>query len=209
MIHAMAASMQPIETAFEQLCPTVVRHNILDDRLPTALADPQSRDRLGDRFIALVGYAAAAGTDAVLFTCSAFGPYIRRAGRAFPAIPVLRPNEGLVEEAAAHGGRIGLVATFAPTLASMPAEFPATLEVRPIYVEGALEALNAGDGDRHDRLIAEAVGRADVDVAAIAQFSAARAAGPVRDFTGKPVLTTPDSAVRKLIQALSTSSSPH
>jgi hypothetical protein len=43
---------------------------------------------------------------------------------------------------------------------------------------------------------------ADCDVIALAQFSLSQAAGPVAAATGKTVLTTPDSAVRKLRRLL-------
>jgi hypothetical protein len=117
---------------------------------------------------------------------------------------VLKPNEAMIDEAAALArrgrGRIALVATFAPTLATMPAEFPADLTVLPIMAEGALAALDAGDGERHDALVAQAVSRAspDADVVALAQFSLARAAGAVTRVVGVPVLATPASAVRVL-----------
>jgi hypothetical protein len=118
-------------------------------------------------------------------------------------IPVLKPNEAMVEEAEASGGTVGLMATFAPTLASMPAEFPPAVSVRTCMVEGALPALDRGDTETHDRLVgraAEAV--KDCDVIALAQFSLARSAQLVAQATGKRVLTTPDSAVRKLRRLL-------
>ena len=94
-----------------------------------------------------------------------------------------------------------LVATFAPTLASMPAEFPPDVEVVPVMVDGAMAALDRGDGAAHDRLAAEAVARAvtmPVDAVALAQFSLARASEAVARTTRAPVLTTPGSAVRAL-----------
>jgi glycosyltransferase involved in cell wall biosynthesis len=63
-------------------------------------------------------------------------------------------------------------------------------------------ALDAGDGAGHDRLAAEAARALEgCDVIALAQFSLARAAPAVAvaaAAAGKPVFTTPDSAVRKL-----------
>jgi hypothetical protein len=123
--------------------------------------------------------------------------------RDFAPTPVLKPNEAMIEEAAATGGTVGLLATFAQTLDTMPPEFPAGVRVVPKLAEGALAALDRGDADEHDRLAAEAArGLAGCDAIALAQFSLARAAPAVAAATGLPVLTTPDSAVRKLRRAL-------
>jgi hypothetical protein len=206
LIHAMAPSIPPIEEAFRRLWPEATLMNLLDDSLASDLAaDGALTPAMTGRFLALARYAISAGSDAILFTCSAFGPCIEACAAEFPSIPVLKPNEAMIEEALAltgPRGRIGLMATFAPTLASMPPEFAvaapdATLV--PCLARGALAALNAGDGAGHDAAAVRAAATlADCDVIALAQFSLSRAAGPVAAATGKTVLTTPGSAVRKL-----------
>jgi hypothetical protein len=210
LIHAMAPSIPPIEAAFRRLWPEATLMNLLDDSLAADLArDGVLTPAMTQRFLALARYAAATGSDAILFTCSAFGPCIEACAREFPAIPILKPNEAMIEEAMAlvgPTGRIGLLATFAPTLASMPPEFavaaPAATLV-PCLAEGALTALNAGNGPEHDAAAVRAAAALQgCDVIALAQFSLSRAAGPVAEATGKTVLTTPDSAVRKLRRLL-------
>jgi hypothetical protein len=114
-------------------------------------------------------------------------------------MPVLKPNEAMIEEAVAGHRRLGLLSSFQPTLDSMPAEFPADVTLVPALAEGALAALDAGDGATHDRLAAEAArDLVDCDVILLGQFSLARAAEAVAAATGRPVVTTPDSAVRLL-----------
>ena len=109
----------------------------------------------------------------------------------------------MIEQAAARGRRIGLLSTFAPTLASMPREFPASVTVVPKLAEGALAALDRGDRATHDRIVVEAAADLrDCDLIALAQYSMAPAASEVTNITGRPVLTTPDSAVMKLKQML-------
>jgi uncharacterized protein YbjT (DUF2867 family) len=118
-------------------------------------------------------------------------------------MPVLKPNEAMIERAVAEGRRIGLLSTFPPTLASMPREFPASVEIVPKLAEGALAALDRGDRATHDRLVREASkDLRGCDVIALAQFSMAPAAAQVTEATGRPVLTTPDSAVMKLKNVL-------
>jgi len=205
LIHALAHSVAPVNEAFERAWPEAVRMNLLDDSLSADLARDGGLDgRMTERFLALGEYAFRTGASAILFTCSAFGPCIDAVARRWPRHPVLKPNEAMVGEAAALArrgrSRVALVATFAPTLASMPAEFPSGVTIVPVLAEGALAALDRGDGARHDALVAEAVAQSalDVDVVALAQFSLARASAAVSRVVTCPVLTTPASAVREL-----------
>ncbi len=178
--------------------------NLLDDSLSADLArDGALTPAMTERFLTLAAYAVGTGADGILFTCSAFGPCIDAVQARYTALPVLKPNEAMIEEAEQIGGRIGLLATFGPTLASMPPEFPPSLTLVPQLAEGALAALDAGDAAGHDHLALEASRSLfGCDAIALAQFSLAGAAPLIAEASGKPVLTTPDSAVRKLKRLL-------
>ena len=204
LIHALKHSLQPIEASFARLWPEARLMNLLDDSLSADLArDGGLSEAMTARFLALGRYSASTGSDAILFTCSAFGPCIEAVARAHAPMPVLKPNEAMIEQAAATARRVGLLSTFAPTLASMPPEFPASVELVPKLAEGALAALDRGDRDAHDRLVVQAAADLrDCDVIALAQYSMAPAANLVAEATGRPVLTTPDSAVAKLKKLL-------
>jgi aspartate/glutamate racemase len=204
LIHALKHSIQPIESSFARLWPDARLMNLLDDSLSADLArDGGLTDAMTERFLALGRYVASTGADAILFTCSAFGPCIEAVARAHAPVPVLKPNEAMIEQAARSGRKVGLLSTFPPTLVSMPREFPASIELVPKLAEGALAALDRGDRAEHDRLVVEASkGLRDCDVVVLAQYSMAPAASAVEQATGRPVLTTPDSAVSKLKQML-------
>lgn len=204
LIHALKHSISPIEAAFAQLWPDATLMNLLDDSLSADLArDGKLNGAMTERFLALGDYAAATGADAILFTCSAFGPCIEAVARAHAPMPVLKPNEAMIEQAVTMGQRIGLLSTFPPTLVSMPPEFPASVEVVPKLAESALTALDRGDRAEHDRLIVAASrSLRDCDVIALAQFSIAATAPLVAEATGRPIVTTPDSAVQKLMKLL-------
>ncbi len=207
LIHALKHSIVPIETSFSRLWPEASLMNLVDDSLSADLArDGRLTDAMTGRFLSLGRYAADTGADAILFTCSAFGPCIEAVARAHAPMPVLKPNAAMIEQAVAKGGKIGLLSTFAPTLMSMPPEFPASVEIVPKLAEGALAALDRGDRAEHDRLVAEASrDLRDCDLIALAQYSMAPAAELVAEASGRPVLTTPDSAVLKLKQLLGVS----
>jgi hypothetical protein len=210
LIHALKHSIAPIEEAFARLWPTAQLANLLDDSLSADLArDGALTPAMTERFVALARYAIATCADGVLFTCSAFGPCIEACAREFSPLPVLKPNEAMIEDALAlvgARGRVGLLATFAPTLDSMPAEFAAAapgLTVVAKLAEGALGALDRGDAAAHDGAAVDAaMALRSCDVIALAQFSLARAAPAIAAATGRRVLSTPDSAVRKLKRLL-------
>ncbi|TCR61148.1 aspartate/glutamate racemase family protein [Bosea sp. BK604] len=204
LIHALRHSPPPIEAAFAELWPEARLMNLLDDSLSADLArDGKLTEAMTQRFLALGDYAKRTGADGILFTCSAFGPCIEAVQRALAPMPVLKPNEAMIEEAEALGGTLGLLASFGPTLASMPPEFPASLRLVPKLAEGAMAALDRGDTGEHDRLaLLAAEELKDCDTIALAQFSLARVAPALAAMTGKPVLTTPGSAVRKLRRLL-------
>ena len=159
--------------------------------------------------MALSNYAMEAGAHGILFTCSAFGDAIESAANALPR-PVLKPNEAMFEEALDHSLRIGMLATFEPAVSTMEEEFysmarqrksRATLET--LVVPGARDALNAGDLDTHDELIAKTAGAlGHCDAILLAHFSMATAEERVQTNSSVPVYSAPSRAVLKLRRSL-------
>ncbi len=199
--------MAPINAAFARDWPEARRMNLLDDSLSADLARAGRLDAaMTARFVALADYVVAQGAEAILFTCSAFGPCIDAVKARLAPMTVLKPNEAMIDEAVAlareRGSRpIGLVASFGPTLETMPAEFPPGTQLLTGHAALALEALQAGDTAGHDEAATEAAVRLAAQgcgLIVLAQFSLARAAPLVAARTGLPVLTTPDSALRRL-----------
>ncbi len=184
--------------------------NLLDDSLSADLAaNPRGLDvHMTERFLQLASYAVATGADALLFTCSAFGACIDAVKARYPQMPVYKPNEAMIAEALDQlakspnpTGTIGLVASFAPTLQSMPAEFPTGVSLDCELADGALQALNQGDLDIHDQRTAAAALRLQqrgVALIALTQFSLARAQPLAAGTVKVPVLTTVNSAVQAL-----------
>ena len=210
LIHATPVAIDPIVDAFEQLWPEARTTNLLEDALaPDLAAAGKLTDTMVDRFVALARYVHGCGADAILFTCSAFGPAIEAARAAVP-VPVLKPNEAMFDEALAAGTRVGLIATFEPSIPALRRELEelarrerATLEIVTRAVPAALTALHAGRNGEHDRLIADAAeALGDCDAIVLGQFSMASAARAIPPRPGRKVLTSPASAVARLRAAL-------
>jgi Asp/Glu/hydantoin racemase len=206
LIHATPVAIAPINEAFTRLWPQASLANLLEDSLSGDLADAgEITPGLNERFLKLATYAAESGADAILFTCSAFGDAIDLCKRSL-TIPVLKPNEAMIEEALQRSNNICIVATFQPAITSMTEEFHhyamqqgIALELTTLICPSALDELRKGNTARHDAIIGEAIKASGVsELLCFAQFSMTSAA----DQAGLPVLTTPDSAVMKLKRLL-------
>jgi len=209
LIHATALAMAPIQAAFGRLWPQAVRMNVLDDSLSVdRAAAGELTPAMTQRFVHLARYAQGTGCSGILFTCSAFGPAIEAAGRA-TGLPTLKPNEAMFEQAlAVKTGplRLGLLATFQASIASMAEELQAmaaaqgrSVDLCSVFVPEAMDDLAQGRVMDHDRKIAEAArSLAGCDAVMLAQFSMAAAQPAVAAQLPCPVLASPDCAVRAL-----------
>ena len=203
LIHATSLAVEPAMTAFHEFWPEARPVNLVDESLQIDAANTNyDGPSFTQRILMLAEYQVANAAEALLFTCSAFSDAIKAAGRALD-VPVLRPDEAAIERALGLGQPVRVLCTFTPTVRvvqKLVAEFredPA-LPVAFELVAGALEAIHAGNGTRHDTLIAEAAARASEPVLVLGQYSMARAAGLVEKTAGRAAITGPAMAVRML-----------
>ncbi len=206
LLHATPVAMQPIQAAFAERWPDAEIVNLLDDGLSIDRArEADLSEAMIQRFVDFGVYGASMGADGILITCSAFGPAIDRLSQTV-TIPVLKPNEAMFQAALAQGERIGMLATFAPSVSTMTDEFddfvtesgkPAQLTT--VLVADAIDLMKRGDPEAHNRLVAaRAPELAGYDAIMLAHFSTSRAAEAVRRMVSVPVLTAPDAAVEKM-----------
>jgi len=199
LIHATEIGIPPTKKAFSSIWPEAELVHLLDDSL--------SRDRLKgkdttDRISALADYAVSLESQAILYTCSAFGEAIRNVQNRLQ-MPVFKPNEAMFDLVFKAGTRIAMLATFKPSIPSMEKEYyegaSEGAAITSYFVEGAREASDGGDLDLHNRLIAEAASTLnDFDAIVLAHFSMSPALKLCESVTQLPVLTAPETAVRKL-----------
>ena len=213
LLHATPVAMQPIQTAFAERWPEAEIVNLLDDGLSIDRAREGNdlSEAMTHRFVDFGRYGHGMGAAGILVTCSAFGPAIDRLAKAVP-VPVLKPNEAMFQAAIARGRRIGMLATFAPSVPTMTDEWDdyvrrsgTTATLDTIVVADAMSLLRKGDVDAHNHLVARRAPEfAGYDAIMLAHFSTSRAADAVRVAVDVPVLTAPHAAlaaVRAMVMA--------
>ncbi|MGE0969822.1 aspartate/glutamate racemase family protein [Klebsiella sp. WOUb02] len=206
LLHATSVAMQPVHQSFKTLWPEAELVNLLDDGLSVDRArEGDLSPAMIERFVRLGRYGYDMRPAGILVTCSAFGPAIDQLSAELD-IPVLKPNEAMFRAAIAQGNRIGMLATFAPAVATMSDEFAefsaangsgATLKT--VLVDDAIALLRQGDTQAHNRLVAaRAHELSDCDVIMLAHFSTSRAASAVKASVSIPVFSAPDAAVERM-----------
>ena len=189
--------------------PGVEVQHLLDDKIVADLgADPEGRDVAG-RLGALGRTAVAAGSEALVFSCSSISGFAGALQQEL-GIPVLRIDEAMADRAVEAGRSVAVVATLPTTLAPTAALLReraalrgVELDLAEVLVEGAFAAVSSGDRATHDSLVAAAVlaQTARHDVVVLAQASMAGAAAGL-DTGGVPVLTSPELGVRRVAETL-------
>jgi Asp/Glu/hydantoin racemase len=206
LIHATQVSIEPVNNAFRKLWPEAILANLLEDSLSKDLVTLGGQTHeLMERFLKLCQYSIYSGAEAILFNCSSFSSSIDYC-KTNISIPVFKPNEAMIEDALELTPNIGLIASFEPAIASIQAEFTEyanksgkKLALQSILCPRALEELQRGNISVHNQLIAENASKLNrAEVLCFAQFSMSSAAQLTKELSGKPVLTTPESAVLKM-----------
>lgn len=192
--------------------PGIEVQHLLDDKIVADLgADPHGR-HVADRLGTLGRTAVAAGSAALVFSCSSISGFAADLQQEL-GIPVLRIDEAMADRAVEAGGSLAVIATLPTTLAPTAALLReraaiagAEIDLTEVLVEGAFAAVSSGDRARHDTLVAAAVREQSErnDVVVLAQASMAGAAAGL-DTGGVPVLTSPELGIRRVAQTLQSS----
>ena len=206
-VHTAMALVEPLTKLFAELMPEVNVNHIADSSLiKEVIANNEVTPAVRRRLLAYYNAAAVAGADVVFNTCSSVGD-VADYGNQYARIPVFRIDQPMAAEAVAKYDRIGVISTLPTTLdpTCRLLQNEARKAGRAVTLveglaDGAFAAGQSGDGETHDRLIAEAAGRiaSQVDAFVLAQGSMARMEQRLSELTGKPVLSSPVLGVKGL-----------
>lgn len=182
LVHTSPALAPLFNELTARLVPEVrVLHFVDESLIKNTIATGHLEKSTMRRVIWLIGSAFDAGADLVLVTCSSIGPGVDVAAQLYDQ-PVLRVDRPMAEKAVQTGRRIGVAATLSTTLQptadlvrSVASERGKDVEIVEQLCEGAFEAVMAGDGATHDRIVGEGLtGLEGVDAIVLAQASMAR-----------------------------------
>lgn len=206
-VHTAMALVEPLTKVFHEIIPEVqVEHiaesSLIKEVIANNAVTPAVRRRLLDYYNA----AADSGADIIFNTCSSVGDIADMAA-GISRVPVFRIDKPMAEIAVRQAKRIGVISTLPTTLdptcrllLNCAKEAGTEVELVEGLADGAFAAGQSGDGETHDRLIAEAAQKiADkVDLFVLAQGSMARMEQRLSELTGKPVLSSPVTGVKGL-----------
>jgi hypothetical protein len=210
LVHPTPLSMPPIDTAFKTLWPEAQVVNLLDESLYADVGtNGELTPALYARLANLLRHCEASGADGIVFSGSTFGPAVEEARKGMK-VPVLRIEEGMMDEAVARGGSILLLSTQKRALPVVRATLDQSAkrdgkspEIKELWVAGARDALVAGDNDKHDRLIAEqATAAVDFGTVVLAMISMAPARAKMPPAIAKKTLTSGEAAVARMRKLL-------
>lgn len=188
-----------------------VLHFVDESLIKNTIASGKLEKPTMRRLIDLVGSTFDAGADVTLVTCSSIGPAVDIAIQLHDK-PVLRVDRPMAEAAVAIGKRIGVLATLSTTLKPtadlvrrVAEEQGKQIEIVEHVCEGAFDAVMAGDGATHDRIVGLGLTEAmkGMDAIVLAQASMARVLTTLPEgAVPAPVFSSPELGVERVRDVL-------
>jgi hypothetical protein len=211
-IHTSPAAVGPLMQFYTEAAPELEITNLLDDGLLRLLAAGRA-ETARKRLAAMISSASEDYSPALaLITCSSVSREMADSLARDFSIPVLKIDYPMARRAVRAGRRIGVAATFPPTLAptskllsEAAAEAGVEIEIVQEVAPEAYTALLANDAATHDRLLLEAIGRLgerDVSAIVLAQVSMARVLPQLEGRARVPVLTSLHTSLEAIREAL-------
>jgi len=214
MIHTVFPVIDNLKAIFEKKLRNqpVTIYNIVDDSiLPRIVAAGGLSSGIVSTVYQHISSAEKMGSDIILVTCSSISEVVDIVS-PLVSVPVIKIDDAMTDEAIKIADTLGVVATIETTLnptinqlRKKMAIAEKEIKIVPILCSDAYKALiNDGDPEKHDLLLYKAIEEIieNVDAIVLAQASMARLLPKLIKFTNKPILTSPESAVEKVMSLL-------
>ena len=201
-VHTALALAEVFDGLLAECAPGIpARHVMQPELLEDALAAGALTDAIRARTKAAL-LEAAEGARLVLCTCSTVGPGAEDAARE-SAVPILRVDRPMAEEAVRAGSRVTVAATLATTLgptadliARAARAAGRSVEIETVVFGEARAAFVAGDAEAYERSVADGLRQAAqaADAIVLAQASMTPALARCADLD-IPLLSSPRSGL--------------
>ena len=209
-IHTSPAAIPPLMRYYSETAPELEITNQLDDgllRMLSAQNTVGTRQRLEQMLdVAVDTYRA----ELVMLTCSALSSALVTELAHSAGVPVFKIDDPMGADAVRRGRKLGVVITFRPTgeptcalLRNAAVAAGKEVELITSVTPEAYDALLAGNADRHDDLLLDAIdglSAQGIDALVLAQVSMARLLPKLQGRVNVPVyssLTSSLAAIRK------------
>lgn len=205
IIHTSLVSHDELKNLFKEIIPEAEVRNIVDD---TLLAEVSKNGAITPAIVRRLGKyvqeAELLGADLIFNQCSSMGRAIDIVKNSITT-PILKIDQEMADTAVTLGNRIAVIATVKSTvdpscdIVKKAGEAAGkNVEIVPVLVDGALDVLMSGDREKHNRLVREAVLKAEktCDVIVLSQGSMTVLLPELSDVK-KPVLSSPRMGVMR------------
>ncbi len=199
LISATPTAIEPAVEAIRGRLPAARIWNLLDDQLLPVVVAAGLTDALVERMRRLIGHAVLGDADAVLLTCSQYGPV---AEAVSAPVPVLSADGAAFASLARDGYRHVLVA--GSNRSSLDDSIRRLAPAAPTARLTGLVAGSPGEdpGAVAGRIVAAVSADSSVDAILLAQYSLMPAAGELVGAARCPVVTGPERAADRLASLL-------
>ncbi len=210
-IHTSPAAIGPLMQFYTEAAPELEITNLLDDgllRLLSANKQSIAQNRLAEMIKTAV---ETYGAELAMITCSSVSKEMAERLNDDFALPILKIDYPMAREAVNTGKRIGVAATFPPTLvpttkllSEAAIEAGTNIEIIQEVSPEAYQALLANDNQKHDELLLAVIERLEqqkVDVIVLAQVSMARILPQLNGRIKVPVLSSLHTSLKAIRDA--------
>jgi Asp/Glu/hydantoin racemase len=199
-VHTVGTVLDQFRARTKAEFPELDVFHVLNEGLLQDLLRGKPADGVFERLAEQLHVVEESGADLIVVTCSSTSPGVDVA-RERLGIPVLKIDDPMARLAVATAHRIGLVCTATSTLEASSkllrnhaAAQGREIELEPILLSDAYDALLSGDRETHDRIVLAAATElaAKVDLVVLAQASLAPLQVQLAAAVSVPVLASPD-----------------
>jgi Asp/Glu/hydantoin racemase len=211
IIHTTPVTIEPLKKLAEKYLANYEIINFLDDSiLPSLLSTGGNIEKIEHKLIQYSIFAKEEEADIILFACSSVGEVAIKAEQKV-AIPVVRIDEAMAEQAVHQGDKIAVIATLSTTLNPTVAllkqkadQFKKNNQILTILADEAYLALMEGDKERHDTILANEISRLakESDVVVLAQASMARVLAHLSEEVKEKCLTSPELGMQRILEVM-------